>query len=179
MSELPKPSATQFSKAQPGMETPPSPLTDFSGYSPPTSIGTRPEVNQSALDGHARYWADRAGGSGEGQRACTQAVYQQETAADNQLSFSVGEVNKQRKFNKPKTEDDDGGQHMMGRIIQNFQFAARARGLNLGQVSANEILEMAGKGELKGMEESVEMVRDWVAKLGMMHELGQQQNSTA
>lgn len=46
-------------------------------------------------------------------------------------------------------------------------------------MSANEILEMAGKSELKEMKESVEMVRDWVAKLGMMHELGQQQNSTA
>ena len=66
-------------------------------------------------------------------------------------------------FNRPKTEEDDGGQHMMGRVIQNFQFAARARGLNLGPVSANEILEMADKGKLKGMEESVEIVRGWVA----------------
>ena len=68
--------------------------------------------------------------------------------------------------NRPETEEDDGGRHMMGRVIQNFQFAARAKGLNLGPLSANEILEMADKGELKGLEESIEMVRSWVAKLG-------------
>ena len=70
-------------------------------------------------------------------------------------------------INRPETEDDDdGGRHMTGRVIQNFQFAARARGLNLGPMSANKILEMADKGELKGMEESVKMVRGLVAKIG-------------
>ena len=55
---------------------------------------------------------------------------------------------------------------MMGRVIQNFQFAVWAKGLNLGPMSANKILEMADKGELKGMEASVEMVQGWAAKLG-------------
>ena len=64
-----------------------------------------------------------------------------------------------------KTEEDDGGRHMMDRVIQNFQFAARSKGLKLGPLSANQILDMAAKGELKGMEESVEMVRGWAAKL--------------
>jgi hypothetical protein len=41
---------------------------------------TRPEVNQDRLDERTRYWADRAGGSGEGQRAVEEALQQQ--AAD-------------------------------------------------------------------------------------------------
>lgn len=38
---------------------------------------TRTEVNQGRLEERARYWADRAGGSGEGQRAIEEALRQQ------------------------------------------------------------------------------------------------------
>ena len=46
-----------------------------------------------------------------------------------------------------ETEEDDGGRHMKGKVIQNFQFAARAKGLNLGPMSASQILDMAAKGQ--------------------------------
>jgi hypothetical protein len=38
---------------------------------------TRPEVNQERLNERAAYWADRAGGTGEGQRAIEEAIQQQ------------------------------------------------------------------------------------------------------
>jgi hypothetical protein len=50
---------------------------------------TRPEVNQDRLDERARYWADRAGGSGEGQRAVEDALQQQ--AADGARSSAAGQ----------------------------------------------------------------------------------------
>lgn len=50
---------------------------------------TRPEVNQQRLEERASYWADRAGGSGEGQRAIEEALQQQ--AADRARSSAAGQ----------------------------------------------------------------------------------------
>lgn len=49
----------------------------------------RPGVNQARLDERASYWADRAGGSGEGQRAIEEALQQQ--AADRARSSAAGQ----------------------------------------------------------------------------------------
>ena len=49
----------------------------------------RPGVNQDRLEERARYWADRAGGSGEGQRAIEEALQQQ--AADGARSSAAGQ----------------------------------------------------------------------------------------
>lgn len=58
----------------------------------------RPGVSQERLEERARYWADRAGGSGEGQRALEEALQQQ--AADRARSSAAdqpeaGDVNGQ------------------------------------------------------------------------------------
>ena len=45
------------------------------------------------------------------------------------------------------------------RVIQNLQFAARAKGIKLGPVSAQQILEMADRGELEEIAEAVAAVR--------------------
>lgn len=57
-----------------------------------------------------------------------------------------------------------GNPHLWQALVQNFQFAAQAKGFNLGPLSATNILEMADKGELKGLEDAVGVVRDWVSK---------------
>ena len=50
----------------------------------------RPRVNRDRLAERARYWADRAGGSGEGQRALEEAVRQQDSADDTGPAAAEG-----------------------------------------------------------------------------------------
>ncbi len=64
-----------------------------------------------------------------------------------------------------ETEELAGKKRAMGRMIQGFQFAARSKGVDLGPLSARKILELADKGELKGLESAVEQVRKAVKTL--------------
>jgi hypothetical protein len=64
---------------------------------------TRPEVNQERLNERAAYWADRAGGTGEGQRAIEEAIQQQaangsgSAAGDGTLNqLSIAPANDER-----------------------------------------------------------------------------------
>lgn len=47
----------------------------------------------------------------------------------------------------------------LGLAIQNLQFAARSKGIKLGPVSANQVLEMAERGELEEIADAVAAVR--------------------
>ena len=64
--------------------------------------------------------------------------------------------------NAPETEEAAelraGWQMMIGRAVQNVQFEARSKGLELGPISAIKIIEMADKGELEGFS-SLESLR--------------------
>jgi hypothetical protein len=57
-------------------------------------------------------------------------------------------------------ENDDAAQRrQLGLAIQNVQYAARAKGIELGTVSGRQILEMAEGGELKESAASVAALR--------------------
>lgn len=58
-------------------------------------------------------------------------------------------------------EEQAGRKMMMGRIVQNVQFEARSKGKPIGVVSADQILEMADRGELDGVK-SVESLRRYL-----------------
>lgn len=54
---------------------------------------------------------------------------------------------------------------MMGRVVQNVQLEARAKGKALGAISARQILEMADRGELDDIR-SVESLRRYMKTSG-------------
>jgi len=53
----------------------------------------------------------------------------------------------------------DGLHRYLGFAMQNLQLAARSRGIELGPVSARQVLEMAERGELEQISAAVDAVR--------------------
>jgi hypothetical protein len=58
-------------------------------------------------------------------------------------------------------EEDEANwlRRKLGFAIRNLQLAARAKGIELGPVSAQQVLEMAERGELKEVPAAVDVVR--------------------
>lgn len=62
-------------------------------------------------------------------------------------------------------EELAGKRMMLGRVVQNVQIEAGAKGKSIGAVSADQIFEMADRGELDGVK-SVESLRHFLRKMG-------------
>ena len=56
-------------------------------------------------------------------------------------------------------EEADGLHRQLRFVMQNLHFAARAKGIELGPVSARRVLEMAENGELAQISAAVDAVR--------------------
>ena len=56
-------------------------------------------------------------------------------------------------------EEADGLYRQLKFVMQNLQFAARSKGITLGPVSAQQVLEMAERGELEQLSDAVDALR--------------------
>ncbi len=63
-------------------------------------------------------------------------------------------------MNDDEEENEEVGLRWRLRMaVQNLQLAARAKGIELGPVSGQQVLEMAERGELKEVAAAVDVVR--------------------
>ena len=62
-------------------------------------------------------------------------------------------------MNEEEEDEDIWLRRKLGYAIRNLQLAARAKGIELGPVSGQQVLEMAERGELKEVAAAVDVVR--------------------